>query len=114
MAAGAVDRLLSAGSGDAALLYLWLLKTGGEYDAAGAARTLKWDPVRADGAMQLLAGMKLADPKRSKAPPAPPRQSLRNTRPPISTGSWKIPPPPSRPWSPKCSGGWEKCSPPLI
>ena len=71
MAAGAVDRLLSAGSGDAALLYLWLLKTGGEYDAAGAARTLKWDPVRADGAMQLLAGMKLADPKRSKAPPAP-------------------------------------------
>ena len=51
MAAGAVDRLLSAGSGDAALLYLWLLKTGGEYDAAGAARALKWDPARADGAM---------------------------------------------------------------
>ena len=67
----AADRLLAADNGDAALLYLWLLKTGGEYDAAGAARALKWDPVRADGAMQLLAGMKLADPKRSKAPPAP-------------------------------------------
>ncbi|MEA4955424.1 MAG: DnaD domain protein [Pseudoflavonifractor sp.] len=71
MATGAVDRLLSAGSGDAALLYLWLLRSGGEYDAAGAARALKWDPARADGALQVLVGLRLADPARSKAPPAP-------------------------------------------
>lgn len=71
MAAGAADRLLSAGSGDAALLYLWLLRSGGEYDAAGAARALRWDTARADSALSLLAEWKLADPARSKAPPAP-------------------------------------------
>ena len=35
MAGAAADRLLSAGSGDAALLYLYLLKAGGK---AGACR----------------------------------------------------------------------------
>lgn len=71
MAAGAADCLLAAGNGDAALLYLWLLRSGGEYDAARASRALKWDPARADSSLSLLIGMKLADPARSKAPPAP-------------------------------------------
>ena len=35
------DRLLALGSGDAALLYLWLLRNGGRFDPARAARELK-------------------------------------------------------------------------
>ena len=69
LATGAADRLIAAGSGDAALLYLYLLKTGGTYDPAQAARALGWEPVRADAALSLLSGMGLADQK--PAPPAP-------------------------------------------
>jgi len=35
------DRLLTMGSGDAVLLYLWLLKNGGRFDPDRAARELK-------------------------------------------------------------------------
>ena len=35
LAGAAADRLLEAGSGDGALLYLYLLKTGGSYQGAG-------------------------------------------------------------------------------
>ena len=68
LATGAADRLIASGSGDAALLYLYLLKTGGTYDPAQAARALRWEPSRADAALSLLSGMALAADK----PPAPP------------------------------------------
>lgn len=57
------DRLIQAGSGDAALLYLYLLKTGGVYHAAEAARVLNWEPRRCDAAQSLLVGLGLSQPQ---------------------------------------------------
>ena len=61
LAAGAADRLIAAGNGDAALLYLWLLKAGGTYQAGPAAHALRWDPARTEAALSLLVGMGLAE-----------------------------------------------------
>ena len=71
LSAGAAERLISSGSGDAALLYLYLLKNGGRYDSSSAARTMKWDPQRIAGAMSLLTGMGLAQAPAPEAAPAP-------------------------------------------
>lgn len=71
MAAGAADRLLAAGSGDAALLYLYLLKTGGRFDPHGAAKALRWEPQRCADALSLLVKLELADAS-SEAPAPPP------------------------------------------
>lgn len=60
LAAEAADRLICAGSGDAALLYLYLLKQGGEYDPARAARALRWESSRCDAARSLLVNLGLA------------------------------------------------------
>lgn len=70
MAAGAADRLIRAGSGDAALLYLWLLRAGGSYRTVGAAGSLGWDAPRCDAAFSLLKKLELADGEPD--PPAPP------------------------------------------
>ncbi len=66
LSAGAAERLISAGSGDAALLYLYLLKNGGRYEPVQAARALRWDAPRTAAALSLLTGMGLA-----QAPAAP-------------------------------------------
>lgn len=71
MSAGAADRLLASGSGDAALLYLYLLKSGGAYHTAQATRALKWEPGRADAALRLLVGLKLAEGATEAPAPAP-------------------------------------------
>ena len=71
LSAAAADRLFSAGSGDAALLYLYLLKTGGQYQSAAAARALKWESARADAALSLLHGLGLAAAPVTAPPPAP-------------------------------------------
>ncbi len=72
LSAEAADRLLSAGSGDAALLYLYLLKTSGAYQTASAARALKWEPGRADITLSLLRKLGLAQGQPSPvADPAP-------------------------------------------
>lgn len=73
MAAGAADRLLAAGSGDAALLYLYLLKTGGRFDPHGAAKALHWEPQRCADALSLLVKLELADgtPEVQSLPQAP-------------------------------------------
>ncbi len=81
MAAGAADRLLTAGSGDAALLYLYLLKTGGRFDPAGAARALRWEPQRCGDALSLLVKLELADgaaPPPAPAPAEPPEYSAED------------------------------------
>lgn len=71
MASGAADRLLHAGSGDASLLYLYLLKTGGIYSTAAAAKALRWEPRRCDDALSLLRSMGLSDAQAAPACPTP-------------------------------------------
>lgn len=73
LSAGAAERLISSGSGDAALLYLYLLKNGGRYDPAAAAKAMRWDARRTAGAFSLLAGMGLAQAPAEvpASPPAP-------------------------------------------
>ena len=73
LAGAAADRLLEAGSGDGALLYLYLLKTGGSYQSAAAARALRWEPARAEAALSLLCKLELARaPEAAPAAPAAP------------------------------------------
>lgn len=57
----AADRILSAGKGDAALLYLQLLRLG-ESDRGRARRALNWTEERIYTAWNDLAGMGLVDP----------------------------------------------------
>ena len=72
MAGAAADRLLSLGSGDAALLYLWLLRQGGRLAPASARQALKWDGPRLDAACAALAKAGLADAQAPAAvSPAP-------------------------------------------
>lgn len=68
MTGQAADRLLAAGNGDAALLYLVLLRGGGGYDPAGAARALKWGADRLAAAHTALVGMGLAEKAAAPAP----------------------------------------------
>lgn len=71
MASGAADRLIRSGSGDASLLYLYLLKTGGSYVPAAAAKALGWEPRRCGDALSLLRSLGLSDAEDVPAPPAP-------------------------------------------
>lgn len=72
MAAEAADRLMTAGSGDAALLYLYLLKNGGAYHPEAAARALRWEASRCADAHSLLCKLSLARsaPQSDPVPPA--------------------------------------------
>lgn len=56
-----VDALLKRGSGDAALLYLYLLRRGGDYDRAAAQRELDWSSPRVMSAFAHLAELGLAE-----------------------------------------------------
>ncbi|MCD7829237.1 MAG: hypothetical protein LUG58_02265, partial [Clostridiales bacterium] len=51
LSAATVDKLLRKGSGDAALLYLYLLRHNGFYDPEEAGRALQWDRARLDSAL---------------------------------------------------------------
>lgn len=71
MSAQAARRLVEAGDGDAALLYLAMLERGGDARSAGAR--LRWSQERVDRAWDRLTGMELAE-KRTPAPePAAPK-----------------------------------------
>ena len=74
MTARAADRLMGAGNGDAALLYLWLLRRGGRLEPEAARRALKWDVPRLEAALSALVGLGLADG--TAAPEAPARMEL--------------------------------------
>jgi len=67
-----VDRLLSRGSGDAALLYLYLLRTGGEYSSKAAQEALGWNAAQVMSAFAHLCELGLAQddtpPERKNAP----------------------------------------------
>ena len=71
MTTRAADRLMGAGNGDAALLYLWLLRRGGRLEPESARRALKWDVPRLEAALSALVGLGLADG--TAAPEAPAR-----------------------------------------
>ena len=71
MDARAAERLVAAGSGDGALLYLWLLGRGGKLDPAQARKALNWDQGRLESAAAALRDMGLSD-GRTEAEPAPP------------------------------------------
>ena len=71
------DKLLRLGSGDAALLYLWLLRNGGRFDRAKAERELKTAAPLPSALAQLRsAGLVLGDAG-SAAPPEPPIREER-------------------------------------
>lgn len=71
LAAPAADRLLEAGSGDGALLYLYLLKNGGSYRTEDIVKALKWEPRRARDAASLLCRLGLAQPPQEAPLPTP-------------------------------------------
>ena len=54
------DRLIRLGSGDAALLYLYLLRAQGAYDPAEAGRALGWKRAQLDAALAQLGQLGLA------------------------------------------------------
>ena len=72
MDARAADRLTACGNGDAALLYLWLLRHGGQLDPAQARKGLKWDGQRLEEASAALVNLGLSDGKtQAEASPIP-------------------------------------------
>lgn len=72
MDARAADRLTACGNGDAALLYLWLLRHGGQLDPAQARKGLKWDGQRLEEASAALVNLGLSDGKtQAEAAPIP-------------------------------------------
>ncbi len=71
LAGAAADRLIQSGSGDAALLYLFLLKTGGKYQTSAAVKALKWEPGRCGAAFALLCSLGLADAGAAESAPEP-------------------------------------------
>ncbi len=67
-----VDKLIGQGSGDAALLYLYLLRRGGEYSTAATQKALGWNAAQVMGAFARLCELGLAQddlpPERKNAP----------------------------------------------
>ena len=67
-----VDKLIRRGSGDAALLYLYLLRTGGDYSSRAVQDALGWNTAQAMSAMNHLIELGLAEdntpPERKNAP----------------------------------------------
>lgn len=55
------EKLLAAGSGEAALLYIYILKTGGEPDRARAAAELGWTEAELNAALAQLAAMGIVE-----------------------------------------------------
>ncbi|WP_294547007.1 DnaD domain protein [uncultured Pseudoflavonifractor sp.] len=71
MPAEAADRLIASGSGDAALLYLYLLRKNGGASLEEAGSALRWDGGRLTAAWDVLSGKGLAPAMPQAAPPQP-------------------------------------------
>lgn len=67
----AADRLIAAGNGDGALLYLWLLSHGGKLTPSAARKALKWDELRLEDAAAALKSMGLSDGSAEQEAPPP-------------------------------------------
>lgn len=82
---GAVERLLAAGNGDAALLYIAMVRSRGG-DAVALGRELRWPAPRLDDAMTALSAMGLialqneAVPAMAPVPPPRPAERPEYTR----------------------------------
>ena len=73
MTSSAAERLVRSGSGDAALLYLQLLRQGGQFDAEGVRKALGWSVDRISTTYTQLADLGLARKDADLSPaPAPP------------------------------------------
>ena len=73
MTSSAAERLIRSGSGDAALLYLQLLRQGGQFDAERVRKALGWSVDRISGVYTQLADLGLARKDADLSPaPAPP------------------------------------------
>lgn len=74
LSAESVDKLLRLGNGDAALLYLYLLRTGGTYTSKAVQSALHWNAAQAMSAFAHLTELGLAvddtPPERRDAPSA--------------------------------------------
>ena len=77
LSAAMVDALLKKGSGDAALLYLYLLRHDGFYDNQEAARVLSWDELRLESALAHLGelGIQTGAPEPLLTPELPSREN---------------------------------------
>ena len=73
MPAEAADRLIASGSGDAALLYLYLLRKNGAASLEEAGNAFRWDGARLTTAWDVLSGKGLA-PAMPQAAPTQPEQ----------------------------------------
>ena len=71
MPAEAADRLIASGSGDAALLYLYLLRKNGAASLEEAGNALRWDGARLTTAWDVLSGKGLAPAMPQAAPTKP-------------------------------------------
>ncbi len=75
LSAQTADTLLRSGSGDGALLYLWLLRHGGDTPLDKARHAFGWDGVRLEAAQAVLTGLGLAKAAQPAPPPRPEPQS---------------------------------------
>ena len=71
LTAQAVKRLLDRGDGDAALLYLALLRHHGTVQPRSLAGELRWERPRIEAAEQVLRELKLLAPAAESLPPEP-------------------------------------------
>ncbi|MCC8065155.1 MAG: DnaD domain protein [Clostridiales bacterium] len=77
---GTVDALVARGSGDAALLYLYLLRHNGFYDPQEVLRDTHWERLRLDSALLHLqelglVGQDAAPPPMDAVPAVPDREN---------------------------------------
>jgi DnaD/phage-associated family protein len=68
MSSRTADQLINQGNGDAALLYLYLLRTGGLYDPAQAAKSLHWEGQRVIDAFTALEQFTLVEGPATEEP----------------------------------------------
>ncbi len=80
LSASTTDRLLRAGHGDAALLYLAVLRVRGKIDAQILCNTLRWQQERFDGAVQALVQMGLLHQSAQQEAQPLPLPSTENTQ----------------------------------
>lgn len=71
LSAMATKRLLERGDGDAALLYMALLRHGGQTLPRALAGELRWDKSRIEQAEQILVELKLLAATQVEVPPEP-------------------------------------------
>lgn len=71
LTAQAASRLLERGDGDAALLYLALLRRRGSVPPRSLAGELRWDRARIEGAEGVLRELGLIAPAAADLPPEP-------------------------------------------